>query len=100
MGISVSTLLQKAFGHHHNKREKIIYTQESSWKKDEKDYKKILVIGEEMVELQANTASISRVVGFSCSVLGDNYSLPETLRPPPQQKRENRTHVGEKKNIP
>jgi hypothetical protein len=46
-----------------------------------------------MVEQQANTAGISGVVGFS--VLGYNYSLTVSLRPPPQQKRESRTHAGE-----
>jgi hypothetical protein len=41
-------------------------------REEEIDYQKILVIGEEMVELQANTAGISEVVGFS--VLGYNLS--------------------------
>jgi hypothetical protein len=28
--LSTTTLLQKAFGHHHNRREKIVHTQEST----------------------------------------------------------------------
>jgi hypothetical protein len=62
-------------------------------REEEKDYQKILVIGEEMGELQANTAGISGVVGFS--VLGYNYSLTVSFRSPPQQKRENRLQAGE-----
>jgi hypothetical protein len=87
---AAATLLQKAFGHHHNKREKIVHMQERTGKRRKSWLSNIPVIEEEMVELQAKTAGISGVVGFS--VLGYNY-LTESFRSPPHQKRENRTHV-------
>jgi hypothetical protein len=75
-------------------KERKSYTHRRVPGREEKhDDQKILLIGEEIVEVQANTVGISSVVGFS--VLGCNYSFTESFRSPPQQKRENHTHVGE-----
>jgi len=49
--LRVGFLLVRAFGRHHNNRQKIVHNRKSTGNISYQDYSKILLIGEEMVEL-------------------------------------------------